>query len=187
MRLKERYPEIATRRLLLRAPRIDDAPDIALHLNNFEVSGNLARVPYPYHLSDAEAWIATLPTKALPGQASFAIELVDIGYVGHVGFHSHGDEAGIGYWLGQPYWGRGIMTEAVSAAVEWLFATTDYATIHSGVFHFNPASLAIQSKLGFTETGRSSLLCLARGVEVEHIDTQLTRERFQHMRQARRT
>jgi len=35
--------------------------------------------------------------------------------------------------------------------------------------------LAIQTKLGFTQTGRSSLLCLARGAEVEHIDTQLTR------------
>jgi RimJ/RimL family protein N-acetyltransferase len=46
--------------------------------------------------------------------------------------------------------------------------------IHSGVFHFNAASLAIQKRLGFTETGRSWLLCLARDAEVEHIDTQLT-------------
>src|SRR5690606_39050474 len=141
----------------------------------------------PYHLSDAEAWIATLPDESRPGQDSFAIDLAGIGYVGHLGFHQHGDQTGIGYWLGQPYWGQGIMTEAVAAAVKWLFATTDFVTIHSGVFHFNHASLAVQSKLGFTKTGRSSLVCLARGVEVEHIDTQLTRERFQHMREARRT
>ncbi len=187
MRLDRSHPQIRTARLTLRPPRMEDAPDIALHLNNFEVSGNLARVPYPYHLSDAEAWIRTLPAETQPGRASFAIELDGTGYVGHLGFHPHGQETGIGYWLGQPFWGRGIMTEAVAAAVDWLFATTDFATIHSGVFHFNQASLAVQNKLGFTETGRSSLLCLARGFEVEHIDTQLTRERFQHMRQARRT
>lgn len=180
-------PTIKTARLLLRAPRMEDAADIARHLNNFEVAGNLARVPYPYYLSDAKAWVRSRRGEIAPGEANFTIEVDGMGYVGHLGFHMQGEEPGIGYWLGQPFWGKGIMSEAVEAAVDWLFAETDFATIRSGVFVFNAPSLAIQTKLGFLETGRSSLLCLARGVEVEHIDTQLTRERFQHMRQARRT
>ncbi len=84
----------------------------------------------------------------------------------------------IGYWLGKPHWGRGIMTEAARAVVNWYFASTGAEVLYSGVFHFNAASLAIQHRLGFTETGRSTLLCLARNAELEHIDTILTRERF---------
>ena len=67
------------------------------------------------------------------------------------------------------------MTEAVAASLDWFFAATERPILYSGVFHFNAASLAIQTKLGFTEIGRSTLLCLARGAEVAHIDTQLTR------------
>jgi RimJ/RimL family protein N-acetyltransferase len=63
----------------------------------------------------------------------------------------------------------------VTAVVGWYFTTTNADAITSGVFHFNKASLAIQKKLGFTETGTSMLLCLARGEEVKHIDTELTR------------
>lgn len=181
-------PEITTRRLVLRAPDMDDARDIARYLNDFEVSGNLARVPYPYHLSDARAWIRSRRAAAGNlGDTNFSIEVAGMGYVGHLGFHMQGDAPGVGYWLGRPFWGKGIMSEAVEAAITWLFAASSFTTIRSGVFVFNAASLAIQKKLGFAETGRSSLLCLARGAEVEHIDTQLTRERFQHMRQASRS
>jgi len=67
------------------------------------------------------------------------------------------------------------MTEAVIASLDWLFSVSDEPAVYSGVFHFNAASLAIQTKLGFTQTGRSTLLCLARGAEVEHIDTIMTR------------
>ena len=67
------------------------------------------------------------------------------------------------------------MTEAARGALEWYFAASDAEAVHSGVFHFNKASLAIQKKLGFIEIGTSSRLCLARGEELRHIDTRLTR------------
>ena len=164
-----------TPRLILRPAQMGDAEPIARYLNNFEVSGNLARVPFPYHLSDAKAWLRTrLPN--LPVEATnFAIDLPGEGLIGQVGFHQGPDGPIIGYWLGQPFWGRGIMTEAVIASLDWLFSVSEKPVVYSGVFHFNAASLAIQTKLGFIQTGRSSLLCLARGAEVEHIDTKLTR------------
>lgn len=170
---------LRTRRFVLRQPVMGDAQPLARYLNDFEVSGNLARVPFPYHLSDARAWLRTrLPT--LPVEATnFAIDLPGKGLVGQVGFHQGPQGPIIGYWLGRPYWGQGLMTEAVTACLDWFFGATQHPVVYSGVFTFNAASLAIQAKLGFTETGRSSLLCLARGAEVEHIDTQLTRERFQ--------
>lgn len=170
MRMKD---TIFTQRLLLRPPQMGDAAKIALYLNDLAVSGNLARVPHPYTLEDAQAWLRSRRPNMAPVETNFAIE-IDGNYAGQVGFHEGRDGPTIGYWLGPPFWGRGIMSEAAAAAVDWFFAATDAPVIHSGVFPFNAASLAIQRKLGFVESGRSTLLCLARDAEVEHIDTQLS-------------
>ena len=168
-------PTLLTDRLILRPPQQGDAEPIARYLNDLDVAGNLARVPFPYHLSDARAWLRTQRADFAPHAANFAIELAGAGYVGHIGYQPLGESAVIGYWLGKPHWGRGIMSEAAAAAIDWYFAASDAPAIYSGVFHFNAASLAIQRRLGFTETGRSTLLCLARNAELEHIDTKLTR------------
>lgn len=166
---------VMTSRLLLRQPQVGDAEAIARYLNDFDVAGNLARVPYPYRLGDARAWLRTRVPGLPPEDTNFTIEVPSLGLAGHVGFHRGPDGPILGYWLGKPFWGQGIMTEAVIASLDWIFAHSSAPIIYSGVFHFNAASLAIQRKLGFTETGRSSLLCLARGAEVEHIDTKMTR------------
>jgi RimJ/RimL family protein N-acetyltransferase len=168
-------PVLSTDRLILRAPVATDADAIAHYLNDFDVAGNLARVPHPYYLSDAEAWLRTQHGALPPHRFNFAIELKGTGYVGHVGYQTVSRRTVLGYWLGKPFWNQGIMSEAVRASIDWFFRLSPSDTIYSGVFHFNAASLAIQTKLGFTETGRSTLLCLARGAEVAHIDTQLTR------------
>ncbi|HUH77511.1 MAG TPA: GNAT family N-acetyltransferase [Devosia sp.] len=166
---------LRTERLVLRQAQMADAELLAHYLNDFEVAGNLARVPFPYLVSDARAWLRTR-TPYLPiEETNFTIDLPGEGLAGHVGFHRGPDGPIIGYWLGKPFWNRGIMTEAVTASLNWIFTATSTPAVYSGVFHFNAASLAIQTKLGFTEIGRSSLLCLARNAEVEHIDTKLTR------------
>lgn len=166
----------STRRLLLRQPAMADAERIALFLNNFAVAGNLSRVPYPYHLSDAKAWLRTWQPDAPASQTGFVIDLPGEGFIGQVGFHADADgETVLGYWLAQPFWNRGFMSEAVAATVDWYFRVAAAEHIRSGVFYFNRASLAIQRKLGFVETGVGSLLCLARGEEVRHIDTELKR------------
>jgi RimJ/RimL family protein N-acetyltransferase len=170
-------PLIKTTRLVLRPPVAADAEAIAHHLNDFAVSGNLAQVPHPYRLEDAKAWLRTRQPDLPVERVNFAIEL-DGTYIGQVGFHPGPKGPVVGYWLGRAYWNRGFMSEAAWASLDWYFSTTGAPFIYSGVFYFNAPSLAIQRKLGFVEIGRSTLLCLARGAEVEHIDTQLTRERF---------
>lgn len=167
---------LQTPRLTLRMPVASDAERIAYLLNNFAVAGNLARVPYPYFLADAKAWLRTRRDDLPPAEINFAIDLGDHGMIGMVGYHKQHGRPVLGYYLGQPYWGRGLMTEAAQAAIDWFFGVTQEPQIISGVFSFNKASLKVQYKLGFTETGRSTLLCLARNAEVSHIDTHLTRE-----------
>lgn len=166
---------LKTRRLTLRPPTLKDAAPIALHLNNFAVAGNLSRVRYPYGLADAEAWLRGIRPDAPPEETGFAVELDGAGYIGNVGLQRDVKTPTIGYWLGEPYWHRGLMTEAVTAVIAWYFGTTNAEKIYCGAFHFNKASLAVQKKLGFIETGTSRRHCLARGEQVRHIDTELSR------------
>ncbi len=169
---------LETRRLVLRQPRMDDAPRIARFLNNFRVAGNLSRVPYPYFEADAVGWLDAWRPDKPPSETGFSLELPDEGLIGHCGFHR--DETGpvIGYWLGEPFWNRGFMSEAVEAVIDWYFNVTAAASVGSGVFDFNKASLAVQKKHGFVETGVGLRHCLARKQEVRHIDTTLTRARW---------
>ena len=170
--------ELRTRRLLLRQPKPDDAARIARYLNNFRVAGNLSRVPYPYCEADAEAWLRTWRPDRPPGETGFTLELPGEGLIGHAGFHPDAQGTVIGYWLGEPFWNRGFMTEAAGVILDWYFTVTSATHVGAGVFYFNRASLAVQRKLGFTETGSSYRLCLARKQELRHIDTELTRARW---------
>jgi RimJ/RimL family protein N-acetyltransferase len=168
-------PRLETRRLILRQPALSDAAAVVRYLNNFAVAGNLARVPYPYALADAAAWLDQQHTGRPAEETQFAIELKDVGYIGNVGFHPDVFGPAIGYWLGEPFWHRGLMTEAAGAALDWYFGASDAALIRSGIFAFNKASLQVQKKLGFTVTGASTRHCLARNEELRHIDTELSR------------
>ena len=173
---------LTTRRLVLRQPQRTDAGPIAKLINNFAVSGKLARVPYPYTLSDAEWWLGTWHPDKPAGETGFIVDLPGEGVIGHCGFHP--DEQGIviGYWLGEPFWNRGFMSEAAAAAIDWYFGASGVDHVGSGAFAFNKASLAVQAKLGFVTTGAGKKHCLARGEDLRHIDTRLTRSRWDELR-----
>ncbi|MEO7223440.1 MAG: GNAT family N-acetyltransferase, partial [Devosia sp.] len=151
-------------------------------LNNFAVSGKLSRVPYPYKVSDAEWWLGTWRADKPVTETGFTIELPGEGLIGHCGLHPDEGETVIGYWLGEPFWNRGFMSEAAAAVISWYFATCGASHLDSGVFTFNKASLAVQHKLGFTSTRTGKKHCLARQEDLRHIDTRLTRARWDERR-----
>jgi RimJ/RimL family protein N-acetyltransferase len=168
---------LTTLRLTLRPNRLTDAAAIATGLNNFAVAGNLSTVPFPYGEADALAWLKSLPVRPTPLNACFAIER-NGEVIGNLGFHGRGDHAEVGYWLAEPHWGQGYMSEAARAAVDWYFETSNAELLTSGVFYFNPASLAVQTRLGFVQVTVGTRLCLARAIELRHIETELPRARW---------
>jgi RimJ/RimL family protein N-acetyltransferase len=169
---------IKTRRLCLRRPKLSDAKWITDGLNNFAVAGNML-VPFPFEMDHALDWLNQTTSLKAPGEARFCIEHENDGGVGVIGFRLIKTRPRMGYWLDERFWGRGIMSEAVKTTLGWYYATTKVDIVTSGVFHFNVASLAIQRKVGFVETGRSMVRCLARNADIEHIDTKLTRQAFE--------
>jgi RimJ/RimL family protein N-acetyltransferase len=157
-----------TDRLLLRPGWIEDAPALARGLGDSAVSRNLARVPFPYSLADAEAWLGRAGDDGLPSLLVFARTRRAPRLVGGVGLHRGGDGAvELGYWIGRPYWGLGFATEAAGAMVRLAHDSLRLPRIVSGHFRDNPASANVLRKLGFRSTGGSVVRhSLARGGDV---------------------
>jgi RimJ/RimL family protein N-acetyltransferase len=130
---------------------MEDAPQLAKLANNPKIAINLRDgFPHPYSLTDAENFIKMCRNQN-PTQA-FAIEY-NGEYTGNIGLHPEKDvyrkSAEIGYFLGEPFWGKGIMTEAVKQMVEYGFANLDIVRIHTGIFEYNVASQRVLEKCGF--------------------------------------
>jgi [ribosomal protein S5]-alanine N-acetyltransferase len=104
----------------LRLLRQDDAHSLAVNANNRAIARNLRDVfPYPYSLEDADFFINHI-ANSTKDQLILAVE-VDGNVVGTIGAHFFADvynrNVEVGYWLGEPYWGKGIATEALGALV----------------------------------------------------------------------
>ena len=177
-----RDPIIRTKRLTLRLLRESDADDLVAGLGDAAVSQMLARVPHPYRRSDAEAFVALSRRRAHAGHYLNLAIVHDSSVVGGIGINAMPITCEIGYWLARPWWGRGFATEAAEAILTYGFEVLGLKLIRSGVYIDNRASLRVQQKLGFTVVGRSMRRSLARGKAVPHIDTVLTRTRFQAFR-----
>jgi RimJ/RimL family protein N-acetyltransferase len=146
---------LTLQRCTIRPFRMSDAPSLAAHANNRKVWRNLRDLmPHPYALSDAESFIGTV--LADPRPAHFAID-VDGAAVGGIGLRLRQDieriGAELGYWLGEPFWGRGILSEAVPAFTRWALAEFDLTRIEAIVFEWNPASARVLEKAGFVLEG----------------------------------
>jgi len=100
-------PVLETKRLALRAPRLEDAKTVAVLANDRRIAENTARIPHPYKLSDAEAFVENKG-----GEALFLITARDGVIFGACGFVTRGKETPeLGYWLGVDYWGQGYATK----------------------------------------------------------------------------
>lgn len=165
---------LLTSRLTLRPPALPDAEDIALGLNNWAVARMLGRVPFPYWPADAEDWIAGLVDRSEGLVYTIHRERL----IGIVSIEGDGDEPQLGYWLGEPWHGRGFMTEAARALIAHAFATRDIKAVSSSVFADNPASMRVQQKLGFVLTGARRTWSRSRQEQVAAWTTRLTAAAF---------
>jgi RimJ/RimL family protein N-acetyltransferase len=144
----ERSPVLKTARLVLRAPRADDAKAITALINDRRVADNMASIPHPYRRKDAKAFIENAKGKPL-----FVITLVDGQIIGGCGGTYRGNHPELGYWLGVPYWGNGYATEAARALVDYCFGELGYDELLAGARVTNPASRRVLEKCGFQWTG----------------------------------
>src|SRR5437763_11699360 len=138
-------PSIETGRLIIRPAEEADRHDIVAEVNDFAVTRMLAKVPHPYRLADADAFLRSIKKDE---RRSLALSITHDGRViGGIGLSDIGAGCEFGYWLGQAHWGKGYATEAGRAFLAFAFAAYDIGLIRSGVFVDHPASLRVQAKL----------------------------------------
>ena len=158
--------ELKLSRCTLRPWRAGDEPALVRYANNRNVSGNLKdRFPFPYTAADADAWIAHASAQTPLG--NFAI-VVDGGAAGGVGIELGQDvfhkSAEIGYWLGEPFWGRGIATEALTAVTRYAIETHRLTRVYALPFAWNTPSCRVLEKAGFTLEARLRRSALKDGL-----------------------
>ena len=138
----------------IRSFRPDDAPALAQYTNNRKVWLNLRDAfPHPYKPEHAAAWIR-MASRQYP-EVSFAIAS-DASSTDEVigGIDVNYRSSEIGYWLGEPFWGRGIATAALSTLSDYAFAHYDLIRLFAYVFEWNPAPMRVLEKAGYTYEGR---------------------------------
>lgn len=162
-------PVLVTERLVLRPPHEEDIVEMAALANNFRIASMLARLPHPYDEEDARAFVRSTREKRLAGCA-YALTLADSGaFIGCAGLDRKDGRLELGYWIGEPYWGRGYATEAAHALVDLAFRATDADVLHVSCRVINAASRRVIHKCGFQYAGQGMMDSVAAGkVPVEH-------------------
>jgi RimJ/RimL family protein N-acetyltransferase len=147
-------PVLETPRLVLRAPRLEDAKAITGLINDRRIAENTARIPHPYSLADARAFLDEVSRTA--DAPNFLITLGDGTVIGGCGIVPlGGPDPELGYWIGVPYWGRGYATEAARALIDHAFGALGCERLAGRARVSNPASRRVLEKCGFQWTGVS--------------------------------
>lgn len=152
--------------LRIRPWRKNDLDALLRYANNPKIAANLRdQFPHPYTRRDALDYLEYVRTMEVP--MSFAVEHGGEA-IGGIGFKLGIDIARIsvemGYWLGEPFWGRGLTTRAVTASSDWAFENYKVVRIFATVFLENVASIRVLEKSGFTREGVLRRSAIKNGV-----------------------
>lgn len=159
---------ILTPRLLLRPPRMDDAPAIAVLADNAKVAAMTQSLPYPCTLRHARTFVAGLGVQ-IGDNRMFAVTLADTGaLIGCAGIcrRQLGAPLEIAYWLGEPFWGRGYGSEIARALVDLWSAGSDREPLTAWCGRENPRARRVLERVGFRHVGEGTIRSIALGRDV---------------------
>lgn len=147
---------------------LEDAEVLCKVINNKNVLDNLRDgLPFPYTVEDAKDFISAMLNADPHTVYAFAITLED-NIIGSIGAfrqsNIHSRTAEVGYYIGEPYWGRGFGTSAVKQICEYIFRETDIIRLFAEPFANNEASCRILEKTGFQYEGTLRKNAVKNGV-----------------------
>jgi RimJ/RimL family protein N-acetyltransferase len=158
----------------------EDLPSLVRHANNWNIWINLRdRFPHPYTEADGRGFLAHMATRDT--QTVWAIE-VDGEAAGGIGLVLMSDvervSAEIGYWLGETYWGRGIVTDALRAVTADAFRRFELTRIFALPFADNHSSIRVLEKARYTLEGRLPQSAIKNGIIRDQMQYGTYRERW---------
>jgi RimJ/RimL family protein N-acetyltransferase len=157
---------LALRTCLVRPWALTDAESLQVNANNRNVSINLRdRFPFPYEMQHANTFLEWVTRQSAP--TVWAID-VQGSAVGAIGIERREDvervSAEIGYWLGEPYWNRGIATEALTAVTRHVFGHFELSRLYAVPFADHTASVRVLEKAGYAREGRMRQSAIKDGI-----------------------
>jgi len=157
---------------------MEDASGIVKYADNIKVASNLTDAfPYPYTLENARDFIGRVIDMDPPQILAIATPEEAIGSIGCMPQQDvHRKNAELGYWLAEPFWGRGIATLAVIRMVQYGFETFDITRIFARPYGFNLASQRVLEKAGFRLEARFRDALIKNGVFTDELIYAIRRE-----------
>jgi RimJ/RimL family protein N-acetyltransferase len=157
--------KLALTRSIVRSWSNDDLGSLVKYADNRKIWLNLRdRFPHPYARRDGREFIQL--ARSQRPETMFAIE-VDGEAAGGIGFVQHADvervSAEIGYWLGEPFWGRGIASEALVAVTNYAIETHQLTRVYAVPYARNESSCRVLEKAGYVLEGRLRRSCVKDG------------------------
>ena len=134
---------------------IGDIESLVKHGNNINVAKHLRdRFPHPYTRSAAVSFIRFATSQPVPANLAIEVDGHAAGAIGYVpGSDVERFSAEVGYWLGEAYWGRGIVTEALTLVTAYLFDELNLLRLFALPFADNQASMRVLEKAGYVKEG----------------------------------
>jgi ribosomal-protein-alanine N-acetyltransferase len=135
--------------------RMSDVDAVVRHANNINVARQLRdRFPHPYLRTNAHAFLKAATKADEPSNLAIDVDGEAAGAIGYVaGTDVERYSAEVGYWLGEPFWGRGIVTEALVLLTRHLFGTPNMLRLFALPFADNAASARVLEKAGYVREG----------------------------------
>ncbi len=135
----------------IRSFKMSDVKAIAKYANNYNIYKRLRDYfPNPYTEKEAKVWLNYVLSQV--PETYFAIATKDE-LIGSIGFTIQNDvnrySAEIGYWIAEPFWGKGIAAEALSKLTNYAFSKFELNRIFAGVFEGNTASIRVLEKAAY--------------------------------------
>jgi RimJ/RimL family protein N-acetyltransferase len=164
----------------LRPWKMTDIDNLVCYANNWNIAQNMTdKFAFPYTTENARAFIE-FATKDNPVHI-FAID-IDGQAIGGIGIHPqediHRKNAELGYWLAEPFWGRGIISKAIKQAVDIAFETYDIDRVFARPFGTNIASQKVLEKNQFLLECRLEKVIIKDGVRIDELIYAVRREKW---------
>lgn len=139
----------------LRPWKAEDKKNLVNNANNHKIWRNLAHMfPHPYTEADAEFWISFANEPSSSTHLAIEFQGVAVGGIGIISGEGVFCRTGqFGYWIGEPYWGKGIATAAARAMVQHAWQSLPLARLEAPVIEWNPASMRVLEKVAFVREG----------------------------------
>ncbi|AWN38397.1 GNAT family N-acetyltransferase [Methylobacterium radiodurans] len=160
---------IETRRLWLRWPTAKDAEAVLRLAGDLAVAEMTARIPHPLPRAEVDAFLLQARRGNAAGTGltlALARRSAPADLIGIVAVSGGADGPELGYWLGRPHWGAGLMGEAVAAIRDAYFAYAGGDVLRASARLDNPASRRLLERSGFVRTATEARSFLTRGDDV---------------------